>query len=68
MVDTVQFEGDRNHVYRILRTIKNRFGASSELGVYENDSIQGLREVQNPSEILISKRGKNKWSCNCFNN
>ena len=56
MVDTVlQFEGDRNHVYRILRTIKNRFGASSELGVYEMTQ-QGLREVQNPSEILISER------------
>lgn len=56
MVDTVlQFEGDRNHVYRILRTIKNRFGAASELGVYEMTQ-QGLREVQNPSEILISER------------
>ena len=55
MVDTVlQFEGDRNHVYRILRTIKNRFG-SSELGVYEM-SQDGLREVNNPSEILISDR------------
>ncbi|MAM05564.1 MAG: DNA repair protein RadA, partial [Flavobacteriales bacterium] len=56
MVDTVlQFEGDRNHTYRILRTIKNRFGSASELGVYEMNSL-GLREVNNPSEILISER------------
>ena len=56
MVDTVlQFEGDRNYVYRILRTIKNRFGSASELGVYEMNS-EGLREVSNPSEILISER------------
>lgn len=59
MVDTVlQFEGDRNHVYRILRTIKNRFGSASELGVYEM-SQAGLREVNNPSEILISERDEN---------
>ena len=51
MVDTVlQFEGDRNHVYRILRTIKNRFGSASELGVYEMTQ-DGLREVNNPSLI-----------------
>lgn len=56
MVDTVlQFEGDRNYVYRILRTIKNRFGSASELGVYEMNQ-KGLREVNNPSEILISER------------
>ena len=56
MVDTVlQFEGDRNYVYRILRTIKNRFGSASELGVYEMNQ-EGLREVSNPSEILISER------------
>ena len=56
MVDTVlQFEGDRNYVYRILRTIKNRFGSASELGGYEMNQ-QGLREVSNPSEILISER------------
>ena len=56
MVDTVlQFEGDRNYVYRILRTIKNRFGSASELGVYEMNG-SGLREVSNPSEILISER------------
>ena len=59
MVDTVlQFEGDRNHVYRILRTIKNRFGSASELGVYEMSGI-GLRQVTNPSEILITERDKN---------
>ncbi|WDZ98528.1 DNA repair protein RadA [Mucilaginibacter sp. SJ] len=56
MVDTVlQFEGDRHHVYRILRTIKNRFGSSSELGIYEMMG-EGLREVSNPSEILLSHR------------
>ncbi len=55
MVDTVlQFEGDRNHVYRILRALKNRFGSTSELGIYEMQG-SGLREVHNPSEILISK-------------
>ena len=55
MVDTVlQFEGDRNHVYRILRAHKNRFGSTNELGIYEMQS-DGLREVVNPSEILISK-------------
>ena len=59
MVDTVlQFEGDRNYVYRILRTIKNRFGSASELGVYEMNG-SGLREVSNPSEILISERDEN---------
>ena len=56
MVDTVlQFEGDRNHVYRILRALKNRFGSTSELGIYEMLG-NGLREVSNPSEILISKQ------------
>ncbi len=55
MVDTVlQFEGDPNHVYRILRAQKNRFGSTNELGIYEMQS-NGLREVDNPSEILISK-------------
>lgn len=55
MVDTVlQFEGDRNHVYRILRAHKNRFGSTHEIGIYEMLS-DGLREVANPSEILISK-------------
>jgi DNA repair protein RadA/Sms len=56
MVDTVlQFEGDRHMSYRILRTIKNRFGSTSELGIYEMTG-DGLREVSNPSEILISQR------------
>lgn len=54
MVDTVlQFEGDRNYVYRILRSLKNRFGSTAELGIYEMQG-NGLREVVNPSEILIS--------------
>ena len=56
MVDTVlQFEGDRNHVFRILRAHKNRFGSTHELGIYEMLG-SGLREVNNPSEILISKK------------
>ena len=56
MVDVVlQFEGDRNHTYRILRSQKNRFGSTAELGIYEMFS-NGLREVSNPSEILISKK------------
>ena len=54
MVDAVlQFEGDRNHVYRLLRTVKNRFGSTNELGIYEMQGT-GLRMVENPSEILIS--------------
>lgn len=54
MVDTVlQFEGDRNHVYRLLRSIKNRFGSTNELGIYEMLG-SGLRQVENPSEILIT--------------
>jgi DNA repair protein RadA/Sms len=56
MVDTVlQFEGDRQMTYRILRTTKNRFGSTSELGIYEMLG-SGLRQVTNPSEILISQR------------
>lgn len=56
MVDTVlQFEGDRHMSYRILRTIKNRFGSTAELGIYEMIS-NGLRQVTNPSEILLSQR------------
>jgi DNA repair protein RadA/Sms len=55
MVDTVlQFEGDRHHVYRILRAHKNRFGSTNELGIYEMLG-EGLRAVTNPSELLISK-------------
>jgi len=59
MVDTVlQFEGDRHHAYRILRTLKNRFGSTSELGIYEmNDT--GMRGVLNPSEILITQKEDN---------
>ncbi len=56
MVDTVlQFEGDRHLAYRILRTTKNRFGSTSEIGIYEMLG-SGLREVSNPSEILISQK------------
>ena len=56
MVDVVlQFEGDRNHSYRILRAQKNRFGSTAELGIYEMLN-SGLREVSNPSEILISEK------------
>ena len=54
IVDTVlQFEGDRQYLYRILRTIKNRFGSTSEIGIYEMVA-RGLREVRNPSEMLLS--------------
>ncbi len=56
MVDTVlQFEGDRHYVYRLLRTTKNRFGGTNELGIYEMQR-DGLRQVSNPSEILITNR------------
>ena len=59
MVDTVlQFEGDQNYVYRILRSLKNRFGSTAELGIYEMQG-SGLREVNNPSEVLISKNDEN---------
>ncbi|MGB1248257.1 MAG: DNA repair protein RadA [Chitinophagales bacterium] len=59
IVDTVlQFEGDRNHIYRILRTIKNRFGSTAELGLYEMQG-KGLRIVDNPSEILITQKDDN---------
>lgn len=55
MVDTVlQFEGDRNHIYRIIRAQKNRFGSTAEIGIYEMLS-SGLRIVTNPSELLISQ-------------
>ena len=58
MVDTVlQFEGDRQYMYRILRSMKNRFGSTSEIGIYE--MLQsGLRQVANPSELLLSNRGE----------
>lgn len=56
MVDTVlQFEGDRHYAYRILRTMKNRFGSTAELGIYEMTS-KGMRMVSNPSELLISQK------------
>jgi DNA repair protein RadA/Sms len=56
MVDTVlQFEGDRHYAYRILRTLKNRFGSTAELGIYEMTS-EGMRGVVNPSEILITQK------------
>ncbi len=59
MVDTVlQFEGDRHHNYRLLRSSKNRFGATSEIGIYEMLE-NGLREVMNPSEILLSHKTEN---------
>ena len=59
MVDTVlQFEGETQNNYRILRTLKNRFGNSLELGIYEMTS-EGMREVDNPSEILINQRSEN---------
>lgn len=55
MVDTVlHFEGDRNHIYRILRAQKNRFGSTAEIGIYEMQS-SGLRGVNNPSELLLSQ-------------
>jgi DNA repair protein RadA/Sms len=56
MVDTVlYFEGDRNHVYRILRAVKNRFGSTNEIGVFEMKE-QGLAEVANPSAAFLSER------------
>ncbi|MEX6688405.1 DNA repair protein RadA [Danxiaibacter flavus] len=56
MVDTVlQFEGDRHYTYRILRTLKNRFGSTSELGIYEMTG-DGMRPVLNPSEILLTQK------------
>ena len=58
MVDVVlQFEGDRNHIFRILRSHKNRFGSTHEIGIYEMLG-DGLRQVQNPSDVLISKKDK----------
>ncbi len=59
IVDTVlQFEGDRNHLYRIIRATKNRFGSTSELGIFEMNN-KGLREVSNPSEMLLSQNTEN---------
>jgi DNA repair protein RadA/Sms len=59
IVDTVlYFEGDRGHSYRVLRTIKNRFGSTNEIGIFEM-SDAGLREVDNPSELFLSERPQN---------
>ena len=59
MVDTVlYFEGDRNHVFRILRAVKNRFGSTNEIGVFEMKE-QGLEEVGNPSAVFLSERSIN---------
>jgi DNA repair protein RadA/Sms len=58
MVDVVlQFEGDRNHTYRMLRAAKNRFGTTSELGIYEMLG-EGLKRVENPSDVLLSDSGE----------
>lgn len=62
IVDTViQFEGDRQYLYRLLRSIKNRFGSTSEIGIYEMVQ-KGLREVKNPSEMLISENREEEMS------
>lgn len=62
IVDTVlQFEGDRQYLYRILRSIKNRFGSTSEIGIYEMVQ-KGLREVKNPSEMLLSENREEEMS------
>ncbi|MBR2638693.1 MAG: DNA repair protein RadA [Bacteroidaceae bacterium] len=56
IVDVViQFEGDQHHIYRVLRSIKNRFGSTAEIGIYEMQR-DGLRQVENPSELLLSER------------
>ena len=52
------FEGDKLYAYRILRTIKNRFGSTDEIGIYEMQS-DGMREVENPSELLLSQNEDN---------
>ncbi len=62
IVDAVlQFEGDRHYMYRILRSIKNRFGSTSEIGIYEMGQ-KGLREVTNPSEMLLSNNDDAEFS------
>lgn len=62
IVDTVlQFEGDRQYLYRILRAVKNRFGSTSEIGIYEMVE-RGLREVRNPSEMLLSQNRDEEMS------
>lgn len=63
IVDAVlQFEGDQHYTYRILRTLKNRFGSTDELGIYEMQS-NGLREVSNPSELLLSQKDEDLSGC-----
>ncbi len=63
IVDCVlQFEGDRQNTYRILRTLKNRFGSTDEMGIYEMQS-EGLREVSNPSELLLSQKDEELSGC-----
>ena len=63
IVDCVlQFEGDRNNTYRIMRTLKNRFGSTDEMGIYEMQS-SGLREVSNPSELLLSQTDEGLSGC-----
>jgi DNA repair protein RadA/Sms len=58
MVDTVlQFEGERTHAYRVLRSVKNRFGSTNEIGIFEMTGT-GLIEVKNPSEVFLSQRGR----------
>lgn len=66
MVDTVlQFEGDQHHAYRIVRGIKNRFGSTNEIGIFEMRE-NGLREVANPSEVFLSERSRGiSGSCVC---
>jgi DNA repair protein RadA/Sms len=63
IVDCVlQFEGDRHNTYRILRTLKNRFGSTDEMGIYEMQSA-GLRQVSNPSELLLSQKDEELSGC-----
>lgn len=63
IVDCVlQFEGDRNYGYRMLRSLKNRFGSTAEIGIFEMRG-DGLREVENPSEFLLSQRDENLSGC-----
>ena len=63
IVDCVlQFEGDRNYGYRMLRSLKNRFGSTAEIGIFEMQG-DGLREVENPSEFLLSQRDENLSGC-----
>lgn len=63
IVDCVlQFEGDRHNTYRILRTLKNRFGSTDEMGIYEMQNT-GLREVTNPSELLLSQKDEDLSGC-----